>query len=1007
MKSSFRPRTLVPFSALCAVFIALFAPSAARAAAAGLGVIAGTVSNTATGNLLEGARVSVPALGVEVLTDATGLYVLSNLPAGSHELVVSYIGLDPVRASVAVAAGQRASRNFDLTTGIYKMQEYRVTGEREGGAAAITAQRNADNVKNIVAMDSYGNLPNMNAAEVAIRLPGVAGNFGDENLVDGFTVRGIGPGLNTITLDGSPLTSQGALSRSTNINNLTGTMFDQLELVKGHTPDKGADSLGGTINLRSRSPLSMREKRRISYSASVRWAPPFLEHIPLREAHRSHPILNAQWQEVFGVLGGDRNLGVSMNLFYSENAVGGYQTVRDFENTVSRPAYVWDYRTWDNYNNRKQLSLNLKADYRLSTNTKLSINTVLNNANETFRRQYQTRAYTGSQTTVPNATTTGVVPGYTDLITTVRPVAAAIIEQQTTGPGNFYNRMRRLDLGAEQVFGRLQLDYNAVYTQTNINGGSGGRGGVLINRLTGAGWILDRTESDLFPRFLRNGGPDFTDPSNYRPTQYTNTNLQNNNMRRELRGNARYELPTSFPFSLKSGASWRSQYADNQSVSRRWNYAGTAALPSDPSIISFDYIKTGRRMPYWENLQFFSDRQPLTPALWREDQYYFYQNNYTGNRGVTEWVTAGYGMAQARFGRTSLLGGVRTERTETESWGYVRARSGSTAAQQTADPEGSANRDYAGTLRKLRGDYTKSFPSVHVAHDITANVKARLSWSTSFGRPALNNAMPNETANETNQTLTVSNPSLLPQSAVNWDASLEYYFEPVGSLSVSWFRKSIRDYIITGTNVGTVPSGNDNGFNGEYSGFTLLSSSNAGTATVNGWEFAYQQQFTFLPGLLKGLGASLNYTLLEASGNFGGATNRETNQVPGFIPRTANASLSWRYRKFSTRVLYNHVGSYITSYNATSPGYSAYRFAYRTVNLGVTWQLRPSVQLTADVSNLLNEPQRTYRGFRPHVGHDHQRYLAHLWRERAFLTPALRRWRWCRGQTRLRSRRPR
>ena len=223
--------------------------------------------------------------------------------------------------------------------------------------------------------------------------------------------------------------------------------------------------------------------------------------------------------------------------------------------------------------------------------------------------------------------------------------------------------------------------------------------------------------------------------------------------------------------------------------------------------------------------------------------------------------------------------------------------------------------------------------------------------------------MPNETVNEANQTLTVSNPSLLPQSAVNWDAALEYYFEPVGSLSVSWFRKRIRDYIITGTNVGTVPSGNDNGFNGEYSGFTLLSSSNAGTATVNGWEFAYQQQFTFLPGLLKGLGAALNYTLLEASGNFGGATNRSTNQVPGFIPRTANATLSWRYRKFSTRVLYNHVGSYITSYNAATPGYSAYRFAYRTVNLGVTWQLRPSVQLTADVSNLFNAPQRTYRGF--------------------------------------------
>ncbi len=954
---------VLPLAALLGFVLVLLAPAVGHAASAA-GAVSGTVSNSATGNLLEGARVAVPALGVAVLTDNTGLYVLPNLPAGSHELVVTYIGLDPVRANVTVAEGQRASRNFDLTTGIYQLQEFRVTGEREGGAAAITAQRNADNVKNIVAMDSYGNLPNMNAGEVAIRLPGVAGSFSDENEISGFTVRGIGPGLNTITLDGSPMTSQGALARSTMINNITGTMFDQLELVKGHTPDKGADSLGGTINLKSRSPLSMREKRRVSYSAAWRWAPPFLEHIPLREAHRSHPLFNVQWQEVFGILGGDRNLGISTNLFYSENAVGGYQTIRDFENTLNRPAYVWDYRTWDNYNNRKQLSLNLKADYRLSTSTKLSVNLILNDANETFRRQYQTRAYTGSQTTVPNATTTGVVPGYTDLITTVRPVAAAIIEQQTTGPGNFYNRMRRLDLGAEHVFGRLQLDYNAVFTQTNINGGSGGRGGVLINRLTGAGWILDRTESDLFPRFLRNGGPDFTDASNYRPTQYTNTILQNNNTRRELRGNARHELPVSFPFFLKAGASWREQYADNQSVSRRWNYAGTTALPADPSIVSFDSLKTGRRMPYWENVQFFTDRRPVTPALWREDAYYFFQNNYTANRGVTEWVTAGYGMAQARLGRTSLLGGVRTERTETESWGYVRARVGSTAAQQVADPEGSANRDYAGTLRKLRGDYTKSFPSVHVGHDVTANLKARLSWSTSFGRPALNNAMPNETANETNQTLTINNPSLLPQSAANWDASLEYYFEPVGSLSVSWFRKRIRDYIVTGTNVGTVTSGNDNGFGGEYAGFTILTSSNAGTATVDGWEFAYQQQFTFLPGLLKGLGASLNYTLLETTGNFGGTVNRSTGQVPGFIPRTGNASISWRYRSFSTRLLYNYVGSYITSYNAASPGYSAYRFEYETVNLGVAWQFRPSLQFTADVANFFNEPQRTYRGFR-------------------------------------------
>src|SRR6185436_14955829 len=101
--------------------------------------------------LLEGAKVEVPALGATALTDNTGRYVLSGVPVGTHELVVSYIGLDPSRAQVVVAAGQRAVRDFELSSGIYRLDAFKVTGEREGDALAITAQRNAQNVKNIVA----------------------------------------------------------------------------------------------------------------------------------------------------------------------------------------------------------------------------------------------------------------------------------------------------------------------------------------------------------------------------------------------------------------------------------------------------------------------------------------------------------------------------------------------------------------------------------------------------------------------------------------------------------------------------------------------------------------------------------------------------------------------------------------------------------------------------------------------------------------------------------------
>jgi polysaccharide export outer membrane protein len=144
--------------------------------AADAGSVTGSVSNTATGNLLEGARITVPALGLNALTDNSGRFVLAGVPAGTHEVLVSYIGLDSVRAQVTVSPGQRAVRDFDLTTGVYKLEAFKVSGEREGGAAAITAQRNAPNHTNVVSMDSFGNLPNMSAGEVLMRLPGVAGS---------------------------------------------------------------------------------------------------------------------------------------------------------------------------------------------------------------------------------------------------------------------------------------------------------------------------------------------------------------------------------------------------------------------------------------------------------------------------------------------------------------------------------------------------------------------------------------------------------------------------------------------------------------------------------------------------------------------------------------------------------------------------------------------------------------------------------------------------------------
>ena len=941
-----------------------FAPGLASAAEAAVstGMLTGSVSNSATGNLLEGAQVAVPQLGLAALTDNTGRYVILNVATGTHEVTVNYIGLDTIRVQVTIAAGERSVRDFDLTTSIYRLAAFKVTGEREGMAAAITAEKNAENVKNVVAMDQFGNLPNMNAAEVAVRLPGVTGILDLSDTVNGLNIRGMDRTLNSVTVDGGLATGQGAIRRWGIVNNITSTMFEQVELTKGHTPDKGADSLGGTVNFKTRSPLSMREKRRITYGLSGRLAPPFTQQIPMREQHRFHHIANLTYQEVFDAFGGERNLGLAINLYSSETVLGWFNTTRDYENTTRQPAYVWDYRTSDAFIPRHQNSINAKLEYRLSPATKLSFVGMVADHIQPPYRTYLTRAYTSQLVgTTGNA---GILPGYTDRVTQVRAAPGSTIDVTITGPNKFSNRTRRVEVGAEHEFDRLKIDSTARHSQTNTHLGGAGAGGTLINRITNVGWILDRTQSDLFPRFIQTQGPDFTDPANYRPPAngLSNSMTHEDQAVEEIAFNARYRLPVSREAFVKTGAMWREQRVGEEADNHRWSYLGTAPLPADPSIITFGQVKTGRRIPQWEVAPFMRGRAPIDSALWRENVYFREQEEYIGTNGVIETVSAAYLMVEGRVGGTGLLAGVRTEKTDTDSWGWVRSRRPSTPAEQAADPVGAAQRDYASNRRDLTGSYTKSFPSIHVSRNFTPNLRSRLSWSTSFGRPALLNALPNETVNEAEQSLTVNNPALLPQTAGNWDATLDYYFEPVGNLSAGWFHKTIHDFIVDGVVAGTIPTGNDNGYSGEYGGFTLLRSTNAGTAFVQGWEFNYQQQFTFLPGVLKGLGLLVNYTVIQTHGDFGGSQGLTTGQVAGFVPRTANLHVTWRHRGWSARVLTSYTSGYISSYTATSVGRNLYRFPRMVTHLGLAYQVRPSLTFSCDVNNVTNEGQALYRG---------------------------------------------
>jgi TonB-dependent receptor len=918
------------------------------------GRIAGTVRNSDTGRVLEGANVTVANANLQAFTDALGNFTLRDVPPGDHIVMFTYAGVDNVYKSVLVPPGAEARADVEMSSRIYKMEAFTVTGEREGNAAAIVRQKTADSIKNVVAMDAMGQLPNDNAGELLIRLPGLAGSVNEDGDVSGLIIRGMGPALNTVSINGSKQGSSAGVQGDYRINALPGAIFDELEVIKASTPDMSADSLGGVVNFKTRSALTMKEKRRFEYRAGARWAPTFLDQIPLREQHSIHPIGNLQYQEVFDAFGGGRNLGVSMTAFYSRNVNGSYWSMQDYEYTLNQPAYIWDYRTRNTLGDRRQSTFSLDVDYKLSAGTKIFVRGFYNDAFEQGQENYIMQAVDPHRGGVPQ--TAGGVGNYGQDFTEVNPTNSTRVSLESIRY-SFLTRERQIQAGAEHTIGHLKMDYDLSYNRnyTNLGNGTGDKepGGILYMRLTKVGWKIDKSGSEEHPRFTQTAGASIYDPDSYDWFQFTTRNDKRNV---DIHGgtvNLKYALPVRAPAMIKTGYRYRKHRVRESKDVSRWIYAYDVnnPFPIDPNygitmegaghLPFYDTAAVRRHLEAGK-----SDTQ--TAGKWYQRQTdldYEADQNYGGTRHASEDTHAGYAMGQVRFGPLAILAGARYEHTKIKGVGWH-------------DRDG--DHDYLDdgeiTVEPKYGDF---FPSAHLTCNITSNFLARVSWSNTIGRPVLANYVPDKTANDTDMTVRINNNDLQPQYSGNWDLSLEYYFEPLGQISIGAFHKSIKDFIVT-ANMGTVDSGTDNGFNGAYQGYTLLSQFN-GQADVKGVEFAWQQQFTFLPGWLKGLGAMANYTHLFTDGDYGsfGAGNPVADVV-NFVPKTANAGITYRYGKFNARVMANYTSSYLAEYAAEQ-----YRLFYRddrtTVNVNLGCTMRPALRFYVDITNIFNEPQRWYR----------------------------------------------
>jgi len=125
------------------------------ALAAGLGLAPASLAAQATGSLrgrvveagsqrpLGGAQVTVPNTALRVVTNASGDYVLSNVPAGAQRVRASLIGYATADQTAQVTAGQASVVNFSLGTSAVALDALVVTalGQTTSQRAVATSQQ--------------------------------------------------------------------------------------------------------------------------------------------------------------------------------------------------------------------------------------------------------------------------------------------------------------------------------------------------------------------------------------------------------------------------------------------------------------------------------------------------------------------------------------------------------------------------------------------------------------------------------------------------------------------------------------------------------------------------------------------------------------------------------------------------------------------------------------------------------------------------------------------------
>ncbi len=858
----------------------------------GKGSIAGRVADS-SGGVLQGAQISVEPTGVNVVSDVQGQFFLNALDPGTYTITVTYVGFAKFTQTVNVTAGQTASVDAKLKVESENL-EVLVTAERPSAEAeAINIERTADNIIQVLPTEVIRSLPNANMADALGRLPSVTLER-DEGEGKYVQVRGTEPRLTNTTIDGINVPSQEPGVRQIKFDALPADIVEAVEINKTLQANMEGDGIGGSVNLVTKTAT---ERPTISLSGMGGYTPIVKGRSLTEEAGTIGQRFGASKR--FGVL-------VGGSYDWNGRGIDDIEPVPDVATLANGSQVSWkddmDIREYRYF--RSRWGLAGTADYSLGQGSNIYLRGLYSDFHNYGDRWVYSLTDNTPNITLLNISNSGCAPTKDSAGNPTNTTST-----NCTGAPTFNAQLRNPDIG----IGSLILGGRHVLTTTwfswDLSASRGWYGNapystaVFSSTVSPSACQYDpaNTKNQYLPQW---SAACYTEG-------YNPANLVLNNINRQLghsaqlnlqgaaAGAKRYHMGSHLA-TIEIGGNFRNVHKFADTYRLTLSPTGTIPLPTFTNrLTNTNYYNGGNyKLGYnanYEDAMAYANANPsafTTTSTFGQDPSFY---------GLVEKISAGYAMNTIDLSsRFRLITGLRAEVTTDRVDNFAIGPS-------------------SFTPNHFSGSYFTLLPSASLRYGVSKNSFLRFVYARGLSRPQEQDIAQaldwTPAANGGNRgAITFGNANLKAETGDDIDVLFDHYLNPFGIISVGYFYKYLHDPIVPHTFFldNYQPPGSNLG----PQKWLAMQAVNAGNAWISGFEAAYLQHFSALPGIWRGLGLSANYGY-AASG---------TSQIPGrsdhprllrMSPNAFNISPTYDLGRFALRVGLSYNQANIDSYQFT------------------------------------------------------------------------------------------